>query len=118
MIDCYSKISKEAKRRNKDIGDLYEGGIQTLLMLNDVYLIVGAGDGTVELIEILKMLPPVKTTTTKCSSRKGPLTNSYVVKMPNKPRVKTVKIYFKSNLKKEIQIILKFDTSDNEPECL
>lgn len=41
------------KKMKAGEGDLYAGGVKTLLLLKDERLIVGAGDGTVELIEII-----------------------------------------------------------------
>lgn len=80
MIDCYCKISKDAKKRKNNIGDLYEGGINTILLLNGA-LIVGAGDGTVELIEILEEEK------TSVSNK-----NQVAVKSSNVPRNKLVNL--------------------------
>ncbi|XP_043599667.1 cilia- and flagella-associated protein 52 isoform X3 [Bombus pyrosoma] len=60
MIGCYSKIptNKRARMRNAN-GlhiEVYPGGVKNLLLLKKDKLIVGTGDGTVELIEIRKDL--------------------------------------------------------------
>jgi len=34
-------------------GDLYEGGVKSLLLLKDGKLVVGTGDGTIEVVEII-----------------------------------------------------------------
>ncbi|XP_014472241.1 PREDICTED: cilia- and flagella-associated protein 52 [Dinoponera quadriceps] len=53
MIGCYSKITRDPKKMKAGEGDLYAGGVKALLLLKDERLVVGAGDGTVELIEII-----------------------------------------------------------------
>ncbi|CAB0032984.1 unnamed protein product [Trichogramma brassicae] len=53
MIGCYSKLSKCAKNRKNGLGDLYAGGVSNLLLCNDGRLIVGSGNGAVELVEVL-----------------------------------------------------------------
>ncbi|XP_023314400.1 cilia- and flagella-associated protein 52-like [Trichogramma pretiosum] len=53
MIGCYSKLSKCAKNRKNGLGDLYAGGVSNLLLRNDGRLIVGSGNGAVELVEVL-----------------------------------------------------------------
>lgn len=65
------------KRMKAGEGDLYAGGIKTLLLLKDERLVVGAGDGTVELIEIMNRN---NQTRTKPSS----------TKLPNTPQIFTV----------------------------
>lgn len=59
-------------------GDLYAGGVKSLLYLKDGKLVVGAGDGTVELIEIIDI---------KNSKEKRPRKPS---KFPNTPQIFTV----------------------------
>lgn len=54
MIGCYSKISTQKGKANSQNGEIYAGGVKNLLLLEKEKLIVGAGDGTVELIEIIK----------------------------------------------------------------
>lgn len=53
MVGCYSKIPKNLKKINTE-AFLYCGGVTGLAMLQDGRLIVGAGDGTVELVRILE----------------------------------------------------------------
>lgn len=58
MIGCYSKIpmrrrTRVAKTNGPDV-EVYAGGVKNLLLLEKNKLIVGTGDGTVELIEITK----------------------------------------------------------------
>ncbi|XP_017767135.1 PREDICTED: cilia- and flagella-associated protein 52 [Eufriesea mexicana] len=54
MIGCYSKIPTHPKKSNACDGQVYAGGVKNLLLLEKGKLIVGAGDGTVELTEITK----------------------------------------------------------------
>lgn len=54
MIGCYSKIPTHPKKSNTCDGQVYAGGVKNLLLLEKGKLIVGAGDGTVELTEIRK----------------------------------------------------------------
>jgi hypothetical protein len=75
MIGCYSKITRDLKKMKVDEGDLYAGGGKCLLLLKDGKLMVGAGDGTVELIEIISK----KTSRTQKPS-----------KLPNTPQIFTV----------------------------
>ncbi|XP_053987938.1 cilia- and flagella-associated protein 52 isoform X2 [Hylaeus volcanicus] len=51
MIGCYSKISRSTKTKPSN-GELYAGGVTNLLFLQKQEMIVGTGNGTVELIEI------------------------------------------------------------------
>lgn len=55
MIGCYSKITRDPKKRKTGEGDLYAGGVRSLLLLKDGKLVVGTGDGTIELIQIISM---------------------------------------------------------------
>nr|XP_033335885.1 cilia- and flagella-associated protein 52 [Megalopta genalis] len=65
MIGCYSKIPR-AGTKPKTCGMVYAGGVKSLLLLRNEQLIVGAGDGTVELIEITKGdATPVKNGSTR-----------------------------------------------------
>ncbi|XP_031845942.1 cilia- and flagella-associated protein 52 isoform X2 [Nomia melanderi] len=53
MIGCYSKIPRAAKaKKTRTTGAVYAGGVKNLLLLGHGEMIVGAGDGTVESIEI------------------------------------------------------------------
>lgn len=36
-------------------GDLYAGGVRSLLLLKDGKLVVGTGDGTIELVQIINL---------------------------------------------------------------
>ncbi|XP_043524972.1 cilia- and flagella-associated protein 52 [Frieseomelitta varia] len=58
MIGCYSKIPTRRRTRvaktNGPNVEVYAGGVKNLLLLEKDKLIVGTGDGTVELIEITK----------------------------------------------------------------
>ncbi|KAL6261909.1 hypothetical protein P5V15_006992 [Pogonomyrmex californicus] len=53
MIGCYSKITRDPKKMKIGEGDLYAGGVRSLLLLKDGKLVVGTGDGIVELIQII-----------------------------------------------------------------
>ncbi|EFN62882.1 WD repeat-containing protein 16 [Camponotus floridanus] len=53
MIGCYSKITRDKRKMKTGEGDLYAGGVRSLLLLKDGKLLVGAGDGTIELIQII-----------------------------------------------------------------
>lgn len=76
MIGCYSKITSNLKKMKVGEGDLYAGGVKNLLLLKDQKLIVGAGDGGVELIEIV--------------DRKNPTAKTS--KFPNTPQIFTVSL--------------------------
>lgn len=54
MVGCYSKIPKEPKKLKDGEGKLYSGGVTSLLLLDEDKLVVGAGDGTVESVEIVE----------------------------------------------------------------
>nr|XP_012144805.1 PREDICTED: cilia- and flagella-associated protein 52 isoform X1 [Megachile rotundata] len=56
MIGCYSKVPKCTKSER----EVFFGGVRNLLFLPNKKLIVGAGDGTVEWIEITEHPSPVK----------------------------------------------------------
>ncbi|XP_012271661.1 cilia- and flagella-associated protein 52 [Orussus abietinus] len=73
MVGCYSKIPKDPKKRKTGEGDLYGGGVTNLLLLEDGRVVVGAGDGTVEIVKILDA--PLNTSTQS-------------VKLPNTPQLK------------------------------
>ncbi|XP_039306086.1 cilia- and flagella-associated protein 52 [Solenopsis invicta] len=53
MIGCYSKITRDPRKMKVGEGDLYAGGVRCLLLLKDEKLVVGTGDGTIELIQII-----------------------------------------------------------------
>lgn len=73
-------------------GDLYAGGVRSLLLLKDEKLLVGAGDGTVELIQII--------------SKKESRTHK-PSKFPNTPQILTVNLLFVNFYRREIYIIEK-----------
>ncbi|KAG7210883.1 hypothetical protein KM043_012364 [Ampulex compressa] len=52
MIGCYSKVSRPKRAKTAEVGLLYSGGVKSLLLLEAGRAVVGAGDGTVELVEI------------------------------------------------------------------
>lgn len=52
MIGCYSKIPRATKGKTSGEGEAYAGGVRNLLLLRKEEIIVGTGDGTVELAEI------------------------------------------------------------------
>ncbi|XP_015588668.1 cilia- and flagella-associated protein 52 isoform X2 [Cephus cinctus] len=74
MIGCYSKIPKDLKKMKAGEGELYAGGVRVVLLLKDGRIIVGAGDGTVDLVEIIENDINV--------------TNKSV-KLPNAPRIQS-----------------------------
>ncbi|XP_071650715.1 cilia- and flagella-associated protein 52 [Temnothorax longispinosus] len=55
MIGCYSKITRDPRKMKTGEGDLYAGGVRSLLLLKGGKLVVGTGDGTIELIQIITM---------------------------------------------------------------
>lgn len=71
-------------------GDLYAGGVRSLLLLKDGKLLVGTGDGTVELIQIISK---------KESRTQKPS------KFPNTPQILTVNLFFVNFCRREIYII-------------
>lgn len=75
MIGCYSKITRNPRKMKMGEGDLYAGGVRSLLLLKDGKLVVGTGDGTIELIQII---------TTKENRTHKPS------KFPNTPQILTV----------------------------
>lgn len=68
-------------------GDLYAGGVTSLLLLKDGKLLVGTGDGTVELIQII--------------NRKESRTHK-PSKFPNTPQILTVNLLFIHLYEREI----------------
>ncbi|XP_020710448.2 cilia- and flagella-associated protein 52 [Athalia rosae] len=56
MVGCYSKVPKNLKKLHTE-AFLYGGGVTSLALLNDGRLIVGAGDGSLELVKILENEP-------------------------------------------------------------
>lgn len=74
MVGCYSKIPKDPRKMKTGMGDLYLGGVKTLLLLNDERILVGSGGGNIELIKIVDI--PVH-------FNKG-------VKLPSTPQIQTV----------------------------
>lgn len=81
MIGCYSKIPTNLKRLKTGEGDLYVGGVKNLLLLSNGQLIVGAGDGTIELTEIVNI-------------ETG---NSTKIKLPTVPRIRVVSCNHNAN---------------------
>lgn len=79
MIGCYSKITRDLRKMKTGEGDLYAGGVTSLLLLKDGKLLVGTGDGTVELIQII--------------NRKESRTHK-PSKFPNTPQILTVNLLF------------------------
>ncbi|KAG5310590.1 CFA52 protein, partial [Acromyrmex insinuator] len=75
LIDCYSKITRDPRKMKMGEGDLYAGGVRSLLLLKDGKLVVGTGDGTIELIQIISMK--------ESQMRKQPS------KFPNTPQILT-----------------------------
>ncbi|KAI4499977.1 hypothetical protein M0802_004847 [Mischocyttarus mexicanus] len=75
MIGCYSKMYKGSRKINPAKGQIecYSGGVKMILLLKDEKMIVGAGDGTIELIEIIDI---------DFSKRK-------LTKLPSTPQIKT-----------------------------
>lgn len=76
MVGCYSKMSKDSRKAKDGTGDLYSGGVTRLVLLDNEKLLVGAGDGTVELIDIVDV--PFN------FSGKS-------VKLPSTPQIRTVR---------------------------
>lgn len=52
MVDCYSKVPSDRVKLKFGEGDPYIGGVTSLAFFNDGRMIVGAGNGVVELIQI------------------------------------------------------------------
>jgi len=55
LIGCYSKITRDPRKMKMGEGDLYAGGVRNLLLLKDGKLVIGTGDGTVELVQIISI---------------------------------------------------------------
>ncbi|KAL0107174.1 hypothetical protein PUN28_015593 [Cardiocondyla obscurior] len=55
LIGCYSKITRNSRKMKMGEGDLYAGGVKSLLLLKDGKLVIGTGDGTIELIQIINL---------------------------------------------------------------
>ncbi|XP_018350730.1 PREDICTED: cilia- and flagella-associated protein 52 isoform X2 [Trachymyrmex septentrionalis] len=75
MIGCYSKITRDPRKMKMGEGDLYAGGVRSLLILKDGKLVVGTGDGTIELIQIINI--------------KESRTHKQPSKFPNTPQILT-----------------------------
>ncbi|KAI4494894.1 hypothetical protein M0804_001095 [Polistes exclamans] len=75
MVGCYSKMYKGSRKINPEKGQIecYAGGVNKILLLKDEKMIIGAGDGTIELIEIVDI---------DFSKRK-------LTKLPSTPQIKT-----------------------------
>lgn len=53
MIGCYSKVPRHAAKIKTSDGEAYAGGVKNMLVLGkEENIIVGAGDGTIELVQI------------------------------------------------------------------
>ncbi|XP_020291599.1 cilia- and flagella-associated protein 52 isoform X2 [Pseudomyrmex gracilis] len=81
MIGCYSKITRDPRKMKTGEGDPYAGGVNSLLLLKNgrtgsEELVVGTGDGTIELIEII-------------SKKNGRPTQKKPTKFPNTPQILT-----------------------------
>lgn len=87
MIGCYSKITRDLRKMKMGEGDLYSGGVTSLLLLKDGKLLVGTGDGTVEMIQII--------------NRKESRTHK-PSKFPNTPQILTVSLLFINLFRKGI----------------
>jgi len=77
MIGCYSKITRDPRKMKMGEGDLYAGGVRNLLLLKDGKLVVGTGDGTIELIQIISM-------------KESRTQSKQPSKFPNTPQILTV----------------------------
>lgn len=77
MVGCYSKIPEDPKKLKTGVGNLYPGGVTQLLLLQNKKIIVGTGDGTIELIEIV----PVP----------AGAAAKQLVKLPSTPQIRTVR---------------------------
>ncbi|KYN02582.1 PREDICTED: cilia- and flagella-associated protein 52 [Cyphomyrmex costatus] len=75
MIGCYSKITRDPRKMKTGEGDLYAGGVRSLLLLKDRKLVVGTGNGTIELIQIINI--------------KESRTHKQQSKFPNTPQILT-----------------------------
>lgn len=78
MVGCYCKISKNPKKRKFGRGELYSGGVNNLLLYKQDKLIVGTGDGTVEMVTIVDL----------------PRKADQRLRSPSNPQIKTVQRYF------------------------
>ncbi|XP_033214213.1 cilia- and flagella-associated protein 52 isoform X2 [Belonocnema kinseyi] len=75
MIGCYSKIPKDPRKMKTGMGDLYPGGVKTLLLLDDEKILVGSGGGNIELIKIVDI----------------PINFNKGVKLPSTPQIQTLR---------------------------
>ncbi|KAF5303922.1 hypothetical protein FQA39_LY01707 [Lamprigera yunnana] len=87
MQGCFTKISK--KKLAKGCVELYAQGVRSLLLLKERLLLVGAGNGDIELVEELK-------------PRKLPENDSVAFKLPSVPVLKVIK---STNIKSSITSI-------------
>lgn len=74
LIGCWARLSK--KKLPRGCVDLYQLGVRSILLLFNGQLVIGAGDGTVELVE-------------ECVSKRKTIDNS--VKLPSVPALKVLK---------------------------
>ncbi|CAD6241390.1 GSCOCG00002716001-RA-CDS [Cotesia congregata] len=77
MVGCYSKIPEDPKKLKTGVGNLYSGGVTQLILLPNKKIIVGTGNGTIELIEIV----PIPA---------GAMAKQ-LVKLPCTPQIRTLK---------------------------
>lgn len=90
MVGCYSKIPDDPKKLKTGVGNLYSGGVTQLILLPNKKIIVGTGNGTIELIEIV-------------SIPAGAMTKQ-LVKLPSTPQIRTVSLLVKFNIEDKIFI--------------
>lgn len=83
MVGCYSKVPKNVKKIHIE-PVLYCGGVTSLVLLSDGRLVIGAGDGTIELVKILE---------TELVSNFG----EPKLKLPTTPQIITVRIKKRCN---------------------
>lgn len=65
LVGCYSKIPADIKSMKK--GDLFCSGVTSLMWLAKKKLVVGTGDGTIEIVSIVappQFTPQIKLPTT------------------------------------------------------
>ncbi|XP_034936102.1 cilia- and flagella-associated protein 52 [Chelonus insularis] len=77
LVGCYSKIPSDIKKLKTGVGDLYAAGVTALYLIQKKKLIVGTGDGTLELTEIIAV-------NIIASSKQK-------IKLPSTPQIKTLK---------------------------
>ncbi|XP_018568693.1 cilia- and flagella-associated protein 52 [Anoplophora glabripennis] len=73
VVGCLARITK--KKLPRGCVDLYRGGIRSIRLLFNGNLIIGAGDGTLEVVEEAAVRPPIETN----------------IKMPSVPALRVLK---------------------------